>query len=104
MAPTGPRDLRRAQRCFRALGDETRLRLVALLRGGEQCVCDLTDALGTRAVPALLPSEGAQGRRHRDRSPAGALDLLRAESGGRRRGRAVRRGAEAGSGPDLTPP
>jgi ArsR family transcriptional regulator len=47
MAPTGPRDLRRAQRCFRALGDETRLRLVALLRGGEQCVCDLTDALGT---------------------------------------------------------
>src|SRR5258707_13263469 len=47
MVPTGPRDLRRAQRCFLALGDETRLRLVALLRGGEQGVCDLTDALAT---------------------------------------------------------
>lgn len=30
---------------FRALGDETRLRLLELLRDGEQCVCDLTEAL-----------------------------------------------------------
>jgi len=46
MVPTGPRDLRRAERCFLALGDQTRLRLVALLRGGEQCVYDLTNTLG----------------------------------------------------------
>jgi len=31
---------------FRALGDETRLRLIERLREGEQCVCDLTDELG----------------------------------------------------------
>lgn len=35
-------------RMFRALGDETRLRLLQRLRGGEQCVCDLTDELDTR--------------------------------------------------------
>ena len=34
-----------ALRWFRALGDETRLRLVDLLREGERCVCDLADAL-----------------------------------------------------------
>ena len=39
-----PRD-DEALRWFRALGDDTRLRLVDLLRDGEHCVCDLTDAL-----------------------------------------------------------
>jgi ArsR family transcriptional regulator len=38
------RDL--AHRWFHALSDETRLQLLELLREGEQCVCDLTDALG----------------------------------------------------------
>jgi ArsR family transcriptional regulator len=33
-------------RAFRALGDESRLRLLTLLREGEQCVCDLTEATG----------------------------------------------------------
>ena len=32
-------------RLFRALGDETRLRIVALLSHGELCVCHLEDAL-----------------------------------------------------------
>jgi ArsR family transcriptional regulator, arsenate/arsenite/antimonite-responsive transcriptional repressor len=32
-------------RWFRALGDETRLRILERLSEGEQCVCDLTDAL-----------------------------------------------------------
>jgi ArsR family transcriptional regulator len=32
-------------RLCRALGDETRLRLIERLRAGEQCVCDLTDEL-----------------------------------------------------------
>ena len=31
---------------FRALGDETRLRIVALLSHGELCVCHVQDALG----------------------------------------------------------
>jgi ArsR family transcriptional regulator, arsenate/arsenite/antimonite-responsive transcriptional repressor len=35
-------------RMFRALGDETRLRLLQRLRAGEQCVCDLTEDLETR--------------------------------------------------------
>jgi ArsR family transcriptional regulator len=38
-------DVEATLRLFRALGDETRLRLLAQLHGGEQCVCDLTDEL-----------------------------------------------------------
>ena len=34
-------------RWFHALADETRLQIVNRLRGGEQCVCDLTDLLDT---------------------------------------------------------
>jgi ArsR family transcriptional regulator, arsenate/arsenite/antimonite-responsive transcriptional repressor len=30
---------------FHALSDETRLEIVAMLTGGERCVCDLMDAL-----------------------------------------------------------
>lgn len=32
---------------FHALADETRLEVLRQLRDGEQCVCDLTDTLGT---------------------------------------------------------
>jgi ArsR family transcriptional regulator, arsenate/arsenite/antimonite-responsive transcriptional repressor len=39
------KDVDQTLRLFRALGDETRLRLIDQLRGGEQCVCDLTDEL-----------------------------------------------------------
>jgi ArsR family transcriptional regulator len=35
----------RLPRWFRALGDETRLRIIELLRVGKRCVCDLTDEL-----------------------------------------------------------
>lgn len=38
-------DIEATLRLFRALGDETRIRLLEQLRGGEQCVCDLTDEL-----------------------------------------------------------
>ncbi len=31
---------------FKALGDETRLRMVGLLIGGELCVCDIMEVLG----------------------------------------------------------
>lgn len=39
-------DVRPLTRVFRALGDETRLRIVALLVHGELCVCHLESALG----------------------------------------------------------
>ena len=38
-------DVRPLSRFFRALGDETRLRIVALLTHGELCVCHLERAL-----------------------------------------------------------
>jgi ArsR family transcriptional regulator len=38
-------DLSRLTRQFQALSDETRLRIIDMLRGGERCVCDLTEAL-----------------------------------------------------------
>ena len=38
-------EVERLARLFHALSDETRLRIVAKLLGGEQCVCNLTDAL-----------------------------------------------------------
>ena len=37
--------LARAVELFHALSDETRLEIVRRLRGGERCVCDLTDLL-----------------------------------------------------------
>jgi ArsR family transcriptional regulator len=45
MVATATKNLEQALRLFRALGDETRLRLIDRLRDGEQCVCDLTDEL-----------------------------------------------------------
>lgn len=38
-------DLARAAHLFHALSDETRLAILDLLRDGERCVCELTDAL-----------------------------------------------------------
>ena len=38
-------DVRSVSRLFKALGDETRLRIVALLAHGELCVCHLQHAL-----------------------------------------------------------
>ena len=38
-------EVRQLTRLFRALGDETRLRIVALLSHGELCVCHLETAL-----------------------------------------------------------
>lgn len=38
-------DPARAGRLFHALSDETRIRILERLRGGERCVCELTDAL-----------------------------------------------------------
>jgi ArsR family transcriptional regulator, arsenate/arsenite/antimonite-responsive transcriptional repressor len=45
MATAARTDLTSVTRQFRALSDENRLRIVDLLRGGERCVCELTDAL-----------------------------------------------------------
>lgn len=41
---TAPR-LERSARVFHALSDETRLAILARLRGGPRCVCDLQDLL-----------------------------------------------------------
>ena len=43
---TAALDVRSFSRLFKALGDETRLRIVALLSHGELCVCHLEEALG----------------------------------------------------------
>ena len=39
-------DVQPITRLFRALGDETRVRIVALLTHGELCVCHIEEALG----------------------------------------------------------
>ncbi len=41
------RNLGQAARLFRALADETRLDIIRCLSRGEECVCNLTDALET---------------------------------------------------------
>lgn len=40
--------LTRSAQLFHALSDETRLRVLELLREGERCVCDLSQALGAQ--------------------------------------------------------
>jgi ArsR family transcriptional regulator len=45
LSSTDALDVRPLTRLFRALGDETRLRIVALLSHGELCVCHLESAL-----------------------------------------------------------
>jgi ArsR family transcriptional regulator len=45
LSSTDALDVRPLTRLFRALGDETRLRIVALLSHGELCVCHLEAAL-----------------------------------------------------------
>jgi ArsR family transcriptional regulator, arsenate/arsenite/antimonite-responsive transcriptional repressor len=44
--PAHALDVRSLSRLFKALGDETRLRIVALLSHGELCVCHIESALG----------------------------------------------------------
>ncbi|MBS2032582.1 MAG: winged helix-turn-helix transcriptional regulator [Deltaproteobacteria bacterium] len=46
MAATAPLDVRSLTRLFKALGDETRMRIIALLSHGELCVCHVEEALG----------------------------------------------------------
>jgi ArsR family transcriptional regulator len=47
MTTASPVQIEQAARAFQALSDPTRVALVDLLRGGERCVCELTDALGS---------------------------------------------------------
>lgn len=44
---TSTTDLERLSRLFQAFADETRLQIVQRLCGGECCVCDLQDSLGS---------------------------------------------------------
>jgi ArsR family transcriptional regulator len=45
MTTAAATDTTRAVTLFHALSDETRLDILELLRDGERCVCELTDAL-----------------------------------------------------------
>jgi len=45
MATAATADVDRITRQLKALSDPNRLRILDRLRGGERCVCDLTDAL-----------------------------------------------------------
>jgi len=45
MATAIHKDVEKAARLFHALSDETRLTLLDRLQGGEQCVCELMDAM-----------------------------------------------------------
>ena len=47
MPSTKTVNLSKAARLFHALSDETRLRVIEQLQGGEQCVCDLTETFKT---------------------------------------------------------
>lgn len=44
--PAAALQVRSVSRLFKALGDDTRLRIVALLSHGELCVCHVQEALG----------------------------------------------------------
>lgn len=46
MSAAAQLEVRPLTRAFKALGDETRLRIIALLAHGELCVCHLEEALG----------------------------------------------------------
>lgn len=52
MALLGSQERRRLARCLHALSDETRLKIVERLAGGERCVCELVAVLGA-AQPRL---------------------------------------------------
>ena len=45
MTASAPSQAERLSVAFHALSDPTRLQILAMLRYGERCVCDLTDAL-----------------------------------------------------------
>jgi ArsR family transcriptional regulator len=47
MTTASKQEIGRVARWFHALSDETRLEIIECLSAGEQCVCDLTDALRT---------------------------------------------------------
>ena len=55
-------DVRPVSRLFKALGDETRLRIVALLSHGELCVCHIQEALGL-SQPNVSRQVAANGAR-----------------------------------------
>jgi ArsR family transcriptional regulator len=69
LSTTNALDVRPLTRLFRALGDETRLRIVALLSHGELCVChiesalDLNQSTASRHLGILRTAGVVDGRR-----------------------------------------
>jgi ArsR family transcriptional regulator len=82
-----PEGLAEKARLFKALGDETRLKLLHLVRDQEVCVCDLVSALGmpqgtlshhlSLLQQAGLVTARKQGRWNYYQATALALDPLR---------------------------
>jgi hypothetical protein len=83
-----------AHRWFHALSDETRLQLLELLREGEQCVCDLTEALGVAQSRLSFHLKTLKEARPGDRSQGGPLGVLRPQLRCARRAGGVRVGPE----------
>src|ERR1051325_5215410 len=81
LSSTNALDVRPLTRLFRALGDETRLRIVALLSHGELCVCHLESALELNQSTAsrhlgILRAAGVadKGVRRRARAQVGSRE------------------------------
>ncbi len=68
-------------RIFKALGDETRVRILGLLTRGERCVCDLMTVLEP-AVHGVQPSRHPAQCRLGRGAPPRAVDVLSSGRGG----------------------
>lgn len=118
LSSTTALDVRPLTRLFRALGDETRLRIVALLSHGELCVChieaalDLNQSTASRHLGILRTAGVVDCRREgtwvyyrltdqEHATVARALDVLTAAFGAERALRADHARLRRSCGPDT---
>jgi ArsR family transcriptional regulator len=121
LSSTAALDVSPLSRLFRALGDETRLRVVALLSHGELCVCHLERALGltqpnaSRQLAILKAAGVLESRREgtwvyyaiaeqEHETVARALEVLTGAFGARRALRADHARLRRSCGPDACRP
>jgi ArsR family transcriptional regulator len=121
LSSTAALDVRPLSRLFRALGDETRLRIVALLSHGQLCVCHLERALGltqpnaSRQLAILKAAGIVESRRagtwvhysiaaQQHETVARALEVLTRAFGARRALRADHLRLRRSCGPDACCP
>jgi ArsR family transcriptional regulator, arsenate/arsenite/antimonite-responsive transcriptional repressor len=99
-------ELQQTSRLFQALSDATRLRIVQMLAGGDQCVCDLQGAVGAyqsrlsfhlrKLKEAGLVSDRREGRWVYYALRSEALEEMQAFLGGVGAANESWRGTEAG--------